>query len=83
VTDALEHVRHDVAEHLEGIKSMFVAGAKISVFVRHPGYPDRDFVLTDDNLAEVIKMVRRRDPAAWREIERAPPEAPIKDENNG
>lgn len=62
MADPLERVRDEVADHLEQIKSLFKPGAKISVFVRWPHLPDRDFILTDDDLNEVVEMIDRRDP---------------------
>lgn len=42
------------------IKACFKPGAKITVLVRAPGYPDRDFCMTDDQPGEIIAMMERR-----------------------
>ncbi|MBD8665262.1 hypothetical protein IFT59_18640 [Rhizobium sp. CFBP 8752] len=45
---------------MDKILTNFKSGSKITVLVRAPGKPNADFCLTDDDLDEVIAMVRRR-----------------------
>lgn len=49
-----------VADCMDKILTNFKEGAKITVLVRYPQKPNADFCLTDDDLDEVIAMVRRR-----------------------
>lgn len=58
--DRLEYVRGEVAVRMDEIKRLFVAGAKISVLVRFPEFPLRDFMMTDDDLSELHLMLDRR-----------------------
>lgn len=58
--ERLESVIDEVSEHLEEIAKCFRPGAKITVLVRHPGFPERDFSLSDDESAEVVAFVTRR-----------------------
>lgn len=59
----LEQVQQTVAGHMDEILRLFKSGAKITVLVRAPGFPDRDFMMTDDDLTEIIAMVQRRQQA--------------------
>lgn len=43
------------------IKLLFKQPAKITVMVRRPGFPDQDFMMTDDNMNELRAMIDRRD----------------------
>jgi hypothetical protein len=56
----MERVRAHIAMHLDGMLEAFKPGVKITVLVRTPGLPDRDFVMTDDTTDEAIDMLRRR-----------------------
>ena len=56
---AIERLGLDIQDHLDDILEMFVAGARITLIVRHPGLPDRDFVMTDDILDEVMAALER------------------------
>lgn len=42
------------------IRDVFKPGVKLTVLVRTPGNPTYDFMMTDDDLAEVSAMVERR-----------------------
>lgn len=53
-------VQREVAEAMDRILSHFKDGAKITVVVRSPGYPDRDFMMTNDDTAELVKLIERR-----------------------
>lgn len=56
----LTDVQDLTADCMDKIKACFKPGAKITVAVRAPGFPDRDFVMTDDDPSEVIAMMERR-----------------------
>lgn len=56
----VQRVGERVGDHMDYILAMFKRGAKITVVVRAPGHPDRDFVQTNDDLAEAIEVLRRR-----------------------
>lgn len=50
-----------VSHYMERIQRLFKAGSKITVLVRNPSVQgDADFLLTDDDLTEVLKAVERR-----------------------
>lgn len=51
-----------VADHMDAIAALFKPGAKITVLVRAPGFPDgsRDFVQTNDTLDEAIAALTLR-----------------------
>lgn len=59
----LHLVQQEVADPMDNILKMFKPGAKITVLVRAPGYPDRDFCMTNDSPAEAIEMLTRRQEA--------------------
>ncbi|MDT6941912.1 hypothetical protein RI570_17555 [Brucella pseudogrignonensis] len=56
----LEDATHITAGAMDQILACFKSGSKITVLVRTPGLPDRDFCMTDDNLSEVAEMIERR-----------------------
>lgn len=56
----LDELRDEVAGHMDEIVALFKPGVKITVVVRTPGFPDRDMLMTDDDLAEVRAMIERR-----------------------
>lgn len=56
----LEVVQNDVSDYMDGIKKLFKPGVKIAVLVRTPGYPERDFMMTDDTTGELAAMIERR-----------------------
>jgi hypothetical protein len=49
-----------ISGHMDEILGLFKPGAKITVIVRFPGLPDRDLIMSDDELEEVIAACRRR-----------------------
>lgn len=57
---SLTDVQNLTADCMDKIVKCFKSGAKITVLVRAPGFPDRDFVMTDDDPAEAIEMLKRR-----------------------
>jgi hypothetical protein len=56
----LEEVGEMVADHMDTIHTYFKPGVKVTVMVRVPGFPERDFMMTADDLTEVAAMVARR-----------------------
>jgi len=54
------------SEHLEQIQSLFKDGAKVTLIVRTPGFPERDVLLSDDTLegaGEVLERTKTRKPS--------------------
>lgn len=60
MTSMLESVQHVVGQHMEEITRNFKPGVKITVLVRTPGHPTRDFMMTDDDCDELLAMIARR-----------------------
>lgn len=60
----IEEVGYLIADHMDEILALFKPGAKITVLVRAPGYPERDLCMTSDELPEVAAMIERRRAAA-------------------
>lgn len=62
---SLEDTRDIIAEHLEGIKTLFKPGIKVTLLVRTETHPDgsRDLVMTDDDLETAIAALRIRQEA--------------------
>jgi len=56
----LENVQETVSGHMDAIVSCFKPGVKITVLVRSPGFPGRDFMMTNDDHDELIAMIERR-----------------------
>jgi hypothetical protein len=56
----LAEAQYIVSDHMTDILRCFKPGAKITVTVRTPDYPDRDFLMTNDDLPEVRKLIERR-----------------------
>ncbi len=56
----LEQARQNVAYHMEQIVACFKKGVKITVIVRTPDLPERDFLMTDDDLDEAGAVLTRR-----------------------
>ena len=58
---ALDITCDEVAQHMDRILKCFKPGAKITVIVRSPQIPgDTDFILTSDDLDEVISAIQRQ-----------------------
>ena len=38
----------------------FKPGMKVTVIVRAPGFPDRDFMMTNDDISELQALLKRR-----------------------
>jgi hypothetical protein len=49
-----------VASHMDRIMELFKPGRKITVAIRTPDAPSQDFLMTNDDLEEVIAMLCRR-----------------------
>ncbi|HHW32669.1 MAG TPA: hypothetical protein GXX24_00790 [Paracoccus solventivorans] len=66
------------ADAMDRVLECFRPGCKITLLVRTPGHPSRDFCLTDDDLSEVAAMIERRraESAAAAQISVKPMEAP-------
>ena len=56
----LQSVQDEVAGYMTRIQGRFQSGAKITVMVRIPEYPDRDICISDDDLDEAIELLKRR-----------------------
>lgn len=56
---SLELVRSRCSEHLNLVADMFKPNAKLTLLVRQPGFPDQDFMMTNDSLDEAISMLER------------------------
>jgi hypothetical protein len=59
----LRDVQELVADHMDAISSYFKPGVKVTVIVRVPGYPDRDFMMTADEAPEIKALIERRSAA--------------------
>jgi hypothetical protein len=53
-------VQQRVADHMDKIHDYFKPGVKVTVIVRTPDFPDRDFLMTADDIPELIAFLRRR-----------------------
>jgi len=63
VSGKLERAASAVSGHMGAIVDLFHPGAKITVIVRPTHFNDdgsRDFLMTDDDLAEVTALIDRR-----------------------
>ncbi len=56
----LEDAQPIIADHMDGILGCFKPGVKIAVLVRTPGFPERDFLMTDDVIPELMNLLARR-----------------------
>lgn len=63
VVMTVDDVREEVAGHMIRIVSYFKPGVKITVLVRVPDFPDRDFMMTDDEIPALREMLDRREKA--------------------
>lgn len=50
-----------VSALMDKIKEAFKPAVKVTVMVRTPNFPDRDFMLTDDDISELKAMLERRE----------------------
>lgn len=62
--DRVQIAAEKVSWHMEQIAKLFQPGIKISVAVRTPGEPERDFFMTsEEKLDDLVDMVKRRQAA--------------------
>ena len=59
----LAEVQAYVSDKMDNILGCFKAGCKITVLVRVPDMPTADFMMTSDEIPEVIAMLERRQKA--------------------
>ncbi len=59
ISPALSNARAIASDHLQQIASLFRDGAKLTLVVRNPEHDDRDFILSNDDIAEAIKALGR------------------------
>lgn len=62
MSDLLANASEIASEKLSEIAALFKPGARLTLLVRTPGYPDgsRDFVLTNDALVDAIAALEIR-----------------------
>lgn len=60
ISPQLEHVREICEQKLSEIARCFTADCKITLIVRKPDNDEADFVLTNDQFSEAIKVLERR-----------------------
>jgi hypothetical protein len=56
----LQYIANDCGDHMNAVAKHFKAGAEVTLIVRSPGFPERDFMLTNDDLDEVAAVIERR-----------------------
>lgn len=56
----LEEVQQTIGRYMELIVGCFKPGARITVIVRMPGFPDQDFCMTSDDPQQAIALLERR-----------------------
>lgn len=56
----LQRTSEIVADCMDEIIGCFKPGVKITVLVRTPAHPDRDFCMTNDTMDDVVAMAERR-----------------------
>jgi hypothetical protein len=59
--DKLARAQEHVAACMDDILRAFKPGVKITVLVRVPGEPTRDFLMTSDTIPELRGMLDRRE----------------------
>ncbi|OMQ44954.1 hypothetical protein [Ensifer sp. 1H6] len=64
MTTKLQIVQETVSDHMDQMLANFKAGAKITVLIRTPGKDEADFLMTSDDLDDVIDAVQRRKAAS-------------------
>lgn len=60
MSEKLERVGEIVSGHMNDIADCFKPECKIAVIVRTPGNDEADFLMTNDDLSEVAKLIDRR-----------------------
>lgn len=56
----LADVQEFVADRMDEIHTCFKPGVRVTVIVRCPGFPDRDFLMTADEIPELAALLERR-----------------------
>ena len=56
---SLRRTQQTVNDHMLDIASIFNPGVKVTVLVRTPSHPNRDFMMTDDEIPELRAMLDR------------------------
>lgn len=56
----LNFVADKAMDYMDKISKFFKQPAEVTLIVRRPGFPEQDFMLTNDDLNEVIALVNRR-----------------------
>ena len=57
----LRLVQERVADHMDEIHRYFKPGVRVTVIVRTPDFPDRDCLMTADDIPELIALLQRRE----------------------
>ena len=53
-------VGDEIADHLADIERLFKPGARLTLVVRRPNFPEQDVVVTNDLIGDAIEAMRRR-----------------------
>ena len=56
----LERVKYEASNHMDSIHRLFKPEVRLTLIARTPGNDDTDFMLTDDDLSEVARLIERR-----------------------
>ena len=56
----LAFIQERVADHMDEIHGYFKPGIRVTVIVRTPDFPDRDFLMTADDIPALIDLLQRR-----------------------
>ena len=56
----VDEVYEHVCMALRGLSQWFVPHMKLTFIARHPGNPEADMVVTDDDMREAAKALKRR-----------------------
>lgn len=59
----LEKVYQECNDHLNEISKLFQSGVKLTLIARSPGHPERDFMMSVDDLVMVQELIKRRQEA--------------------
>lgn len=60
MADVLDRAQLNVSGHMDRILTNFRHGAQITLVVCYPDIPDRDFVMTNGDLADARDAIQRR-----------------------
>lgn len=59
---SLQQTGEQCAEYMARISEMFKRPNEVTLIVRRPGYPNQDFMLTNDSFQELKALLDRRTP---------------------